>query len=68
MFETTLTVPTQHLTELTQRLAKAGLAVLDTGFRVGTDEGPDAEATVRLVALAQVQIVDPAACELGVSA
>lgn len=68
MFETTLTVPTHQLTELTRRLAKAGYAVLDTGSRVGTEDGPDAEATVRLVAMAQVQIVDPAHCELGVTA
>lgn len=68
MFETTLTVPTHQLTEFTRRLAKAGYAVLDTGARVGTEDGPDAEATVRLVAMAQVQIVDSALFEHGVSA
>lgn len=68
MFETTLNVPTQHLRELSTRLSKAGFTVLDTGLRVGTEEGPDAEATVRLVHLPLVEIVDPAHCELGVSA
>lgn len=68
MFETTLNVPTQHLRELSTRLSKAGFTVLDTGLRVGTEEGPDAEATVRLVHLPLVEIVDPAYCELGVSA
>lgn len=68
MFETTLNVPTQHLRELSSRLTRAGFTVLDTGLRVGTEDGPDAEATVRLVHLPLVEILDPSQCELGVSA
>ena len=44
MFATTLTVPTRHARELTSRLCEAGFYVLDTGERLATDEGPDAEA------------------------
>jgi len=47
-FETTLTVPTRHVRELMARLSSAGFTVLDTGERVLTDEGADAEATLRL--------------------
>ena len=64
-FETTLTVPTPHLPELTRRLAKAGFTVLDTGARITTDAGRDAEATIRLLHIAAPELVD---CELGVSA
>lgn len=68
-FETTLTVPTRDLVELTRRLSKAGFTVLDTGDRISTDHGPDAEATLRLVHLPtlEVEIVEPEACALGVS-
>lgn len=68
MFETTLNVPTLQLRELTARLTKAGFTVLDTGTRVGTDEGPDAEAIVRLLHIPLVEIMDPSQCELGVRA
>ena len=68
MFETTLSVPTHQLPELTARLNKAGFTVLDTGLRVGTEEGPDAEAMVRLLQIPLVEILDPSRCELGVSA
>lgn len=68
MFETTLTIPTRQLREFTQRMSKAGFTVLDTGARVMTDEGADGEATIRLVSTPIVEIVDPAHCELGVSA
>ena len=65
-FETTLTVPTPHLPELARRLAMAGFTVLDTGERVATEEGPEGEATVRVVHLATVEL--GVACDLGVSA
>lgn len=68
MFETTLTIPTRQLREFTTRMSKAGFTVLDTGARVTTDEAVDGEATVRLVHTPIVEIVDPAQCELGVSA
>lgn len=65
-FSTTLTVPTRHVKELMARLAPAGFTLLDTGERVSTDEGVDAEATVHLVHLPSVECVDPDACVLGV--
>ena len=68
MFETTLTIPTRQLREFTARMSKAGFTVLDTGTRVMTDEGVDSEATIRLVSIPIVEIVDPTHCELGVSA
>lgn len=68
MFETTLTVPTQQLREFMSRLSRAGFTVLDTGQRVATDDHPDGEATVRLLDVPMVEIVDPAQCELGVRA
>lgn len=68
MFETTLTVPTRHLPELTKRLAEVGFHLLDTGQRVTTEDGPDGEATVRLFQMQRVEIVDPETCELGVCA
>lgn len=68
-FETTLTVPTRDLPELTRRLSKAGFTVLDTGERIATDHGLDAEATLRLLhaSYVDVEIVEPDACVLGVS-
>ena len=48
-FETTLTVPTRHARELTTRLCQAGFLVLDTGERLATDDGPEAEAMLRLL-------------------
>lgn len=69
MFETTLTIPTRQLREFTHRMSRAGYTVLDTGTRIMTDEhGPDGEATVRLVHMQNVELLDPAHCELGVSA
>ena len=68
MFETTLTIPTRQLREFTARMSRAGFTVLDTGTRVMTDEGVDGEATIRLVSIPIVEIVDPTHCELGVSA
>lgn len=65
-FETTLTVPTRDLRQFMNRLARAGFTVLDTGERISTDHGPDAEATVRLLHLSEAQIDH--SCELGVSA
>lgn len=67
-FSTTLTVPTAHARELMARLAQAGFTILDTGSRVATDEGMDAEATLHLVHIPTlVEEVDPDACVLGVS-
>jgi len=51
-FETTLSVPTRHVGELMSRLAGAGFLILDTGERLATDDGPDAEATLRLLHVA----------------
>lgn len=65
-FETTLTLPTAHLREFMSRLAKAGFTILDTGDRVATDDGHEAEATVRLLHLPLVEVVDPETCDLGV--
>lgn len=48
-FSTTLTVPTLQLRELMTRFAAAGFTTLDTGERIATDDGLDAEA--RLVLL-----------------
>lgn len=67
-FETTLTLPTPHLKEFMLRLSKAGFLVLDTGERIATDDGSDAEATVRLLHVTVADVVDESACELGVSA
>ena len=67
MFEATMTVPTRQLRELTDRLKSAGFHVHDTGARITTDEGPESEATIRLVQMQTVEIVDPASVELGVS-
>ena len=63
-FSTTLTVPTRHARELMARLASVGFTVLDTGDRVSTEDGPDAEATLHLVHLPEA--LDPEACVLGV--
>jgi hypothetical protein len=51
-FETTLCVPTRHVAELMNRLSGAGFLILDTGDRVATDDGPEAEATLRLLHVA----------------
>lgn len=67
-FETTVTLPTPHLPDFMLRMTKAGFLVLDTGERVATESGPDAEATVRLLHLAQVEVSDDVPCVLGVSA
>jgi hypothetical protein len=66
MFETSLTVPTAQLREFTRRLTAAGFTILDTGERVATDAGPEAEATLRLVHLVMPEL--DLKCELGVSA
>lgn len=69
VFQTTLTIPTRELREFTRRMSQAGYTVLDTGARIMTEEhGPDGEATVRLIHLQRVELVDPAQCELGISA
>ena len=63
-FETTLTVPTRHAHELMHRLAGAGFLILDTGERLATDDGPDAEATLRLLHVVPSEMDAPV---LGVS-
>lgn len=68
MFKTTLTIPTRQLREFTHRMSLAGFTVVDTGTRITTDEGVESEATVRLLHVQTVEVVDPAQCELGVSA
>jgi hypothetical protein len=50
-FETTITVPTQHLRDFTLRLADAGFLVLDRGERATTDDGWDAEAVLHVLHL-----------------
>jgi hypothetical protein len=65
-FSTTLTVPTRHVKELMARLAPAGFTLLDTGERVATDDGLDAEAMVHLVHLPTVECLDADAVPLGV--
>lgn len=59
-FETTLSVPTRHVRELMSRLAGAGFLILDTGERLATDEGPDAEATLRLLHVTTEEMDAPA--------
>lgn len=44
--ETKITVPTEDAEFISDALAEAGVAVLDTGQRIGTDEGPEAEAVL----------------------
>lgn len=44
--ETTLTVPSEDASFISDALADAGLAVLDTGRRVTTEDGPEAEAVL----------------------
>jgi hypothetical protein len=66
-FETTLNLPTSHLSEFMTRLSKAGFLVLDTGERVATDCGPEAEATVRLLHVTVADVSEGEPCELGVS-
>ena len=65
-FSTTLTVPTRHVKELMTRLSQAGFTLLDTGDRVATDEGHEAEATLHLLHAPTVELVDEDACVLGV--
>ena len=67
-FETTLTVPTRDLPQFMTRLGKAGFLVLDTGDRVSTEDGEDAEATVRLLHVTMADVGEHVPCELGVSA
>ena len=55
-FETTITLPTHHLPLLLPRLARAGLTVLDTGERMTTDEGLDAEATLVIADVATIEL------------
>lgn len=62
-----MNVPTKHLSELTRRLSRAGFTLLDTGARVMTDEGPEGEATVKLLHMPMVEILEPDSIELGVS-
>ncbi|HEX2022959.1 MAG TPA: hypothetical protein VHH36_09595 [Candidatus Thermoplasmatota archaeon] len=50
------------------RLSRAGFLVLDTGERVSTDAGDDAEATVRLLHVTVADVGDDVPCELGVTA
>jgi hypothetical protein len=49
--ETRITVACDDVDWLAERLAGAGLTVLDTGERVTTDEGVDAEAVLQVAAL-----------------
>lgn len=65
-FSTTLTVPSRHVKELMARLSRAGFTLLDTGERVTTDEGMDAEATLHLLDAPMVEVVDEDDCILGV--
>ena len=64
-FETTLTVPTAHVSEIMTRLGQAGFLILDTGDRGSTEEGVGVEATLRLVHITMADI--ETALPLGVS-
>lgn len=66
-FETTLHVPTRHLREIMSRLSRAGFTIMDTGERVATDDGFEAEATVRLLHVPTLEL-HAETYELGVSA
>jgi hypothetical protein len=50
-FSTTISVPTKDIRALMSHLAHAGAIVLDTGERLATDEGPNAEAYLNVVFL-----------------
>lgn len=52
--ETTISVPSEDVDWFTDRLTEAGLAVLDTGRRVTTEEGPEAEAVLCVAELPSV--------------
>jgi len=67
-FETTLTVPTPQVRELMTRLARAGFLVLDTGERMTTDDGFEAEATLRLAHVSLAESDADASFDLGVTA
>lgn len=45
------TVPVDRTTELITALREAGHHAEDTGRRITTDEGPDAEAEIRIALL-----------------
>jgi len=49
--ETTITVPSEDASFVSDALADAGLAVLDTGRRITTEDGPDAEAVLHVAEL-----------------
>lgn len=66
-FETTITVPTRSVPELMSRLGKAGFLVLDDGHRITTDDGEDAEATLRLLHVTVADVGEEIPCELGVA-
>lgn len=44
--ETRISVPSEDVAWISKRLARAGLTVLDTGQRVTTEDGVDAEAVL----------------------
>ncbi len=46
--ETQITVPRDRVAWIARQLAQAGLTVLDTGERITTDAGVDAEAVLRV--------------------
>jgi len=50
--ETTITVPTEDAEFVSDALAEAGLAVLDTGRRITTDDGPEAETVLTVADIA----------------
>ena len=67
-FSTTVNVPTRHVRDLMALLGRAGITVLDTGERVTTDDGLDAEATLHLAHMPYHELeLDDDACVLGVS-
>lgn len=66
-FRTTVNVPTRHVRDLMTLLSRAGITVLDTGERVTTDAGLDAEATLHLAHMPFDALeTESDACVLGV--
>lgn len=58
-FETTLTVPTPHVRELMNLLARAGFLILDTGERVLTDDGDESTLRLAHITLDDVPLAAP---------
>jgi hypothetical protein len=58
--ETTITVPSEDASFIADHLADAGLAVLDTGRRITTEEGPEAETVLCVAELGAAEDAEEA--------